>query len=155
VVKQLVCSHQEFEIDDSLHRINFGAVHAWLTTTYWSPGISREKVERGTHNSTMVVGAYVQSSGKQAGFLRIISDTTRFGYICDVFVDPEHRGKGIASAMVRFAINHPDLADVTRWILATRDAHEVYRSVGFEPLPEPSRWMQYCPNRDSADRQAC
>ncbi len=149
----MVCAHNEYEIDDSAARTDFEAVHAWLSNTYWSPGISMEKVVRGARNSTMVVGAFVSCTGAQAGFLRVVSDTTRFAWICDVFVDPVHRGKGIASAMVRFAINHPDLVDVTRWLLATKDAHDVYRSVGFEPLAEPARWMQYRPI--PADQQEC
>jgi GNAT superfamily N-acetyltransferase len=153
VVTPLVCSYKGFEIDDRLERTNFQTVHAWLSGTYWSPGISIEVVERGARNSALVVGAFLPETGEQAGFLRVVSDTTRFAWICDVFVDPAHRGKGLASTMVRFAVNHPDLADVTRWLLATRDAHDVYKSVGFEPLAEPDRWMQYRPNQ--SDGQAC
>ena len=149
----MVCDYKDYELDDSIARTDFAVVHAWLSSTYWSPGISLETVQRGARNSALVVGAFCADTGAQAGFLRVVSDTTRFAWICDVFVDPAHRGKGLASTMVRFAVNHPDLADVTRWILATRDAHDVYRSVGFEPLPEPSRWMQYRP--ELADRQEC
>ena len=149
----MIRAFKDFELDDSLERTDFGMVHAWLTSTYWSPGISRETVERGALNSTKVVGAFVKATGVQAGFLRIVSDTTRFAWICDVFVDPEHRGKGVAREMVTYAVNHPDLAEVTRWLLATRDAQDVYRSAGFEPLLEPERWMQYRPI--AADKQGC
>lgn len=145
--------HNGYVIDDNAAHTDFEAVHRWLSSSYWSPGISREKVERGAANSTLVVGAFVQETGEQAGFLRIVSDTTRFGYICDVFVDEVHRGKGIAREMVRFAVEHPDLTEVSRWILATRDAHDVYKSVGFEPLADPTRWMQFRP--DPRDGQGC
>lgn len=149
----MIRQHNGYEIDDNRSRTDFEAVHAWLTGSYWSPGISRELVERGARNSTIVIGAFELETGQQAGFLRVVSDTTRFGWICDVFVDPAHRSKGLAREMVRFAIEHPDLTEVSRWVLATRDAHDVYGSVGFEPLPEPSRWMQLRSN--PADRQAC
>jgi len=143
-----------YELDDDSARIDFAVVHAWLAETYWSPGISREKVERGAANSALVVGAYYKDPNSEAapvqvGFMRVISDTTRFAYVCDVFVDPAHRGRRIAKAMVKFAVDHPSLHEISRWLLATRDAHEVYQAVGFGPLPEPARWMQYLPERQS------
>ncbi len=130
-------------LDDELARIDFARVHAWLASAYWSPGISREKVERAAQNSSLVVGAYRDSL--QVGYLRVVSDKTSFAWICDVYVDEAHRGLGIARAMVRFALAHPDHQGLRRWLLATRDAHGVYGSAGFEPLPEPQRWMIYSP----------
>ncbi len=135
----MICEHRGYEIDDARARMDFTVVHGWLTTSYWSPGISRDMVERGAENSAMVVGAY--HDGVQVGYMRVISDTTRFAYICDVFVDDTHRGKGIAKAMVHFALMHPLFKGMQRWLLSTRDAHEVYSTVGFYPLPEPERWM--------------
>ena len=136
-----------YEIDESLERVNFERVHAWLTTSSWSEGITRERVERGARHSALVISAYCKQTGEQAGYLRVVSDTTRFAYICDVWVDENHRSKGLARSMVRFALEHPDVQEVTRWLLATRDAHTVYQSVGFGPLPEPGRWMIFQPGQ--------
>jgi GNAT superfamily N-acetyltransferase len=86
-----------------------------------------------------VAGAYRQ--GRQAGCLRVVSDRTRFAYLMDVFVDPEFRSQGLGRALVRFAVEHPELAPVYTWLLGTHDAHEVYRPVGFRELPRPERWM--------------
>src|SRR4051812_23585157 len=97
---------QEFELDDTLARVDFAAVHAWLTTTYWSPGISRERVELGAQNSSLVLGAYAPT-GQQAGYLRVVSDRSRFAYVCDVFVGDAFRKRGLAKALVRFAMQHP------------------------------------------------
>lgn len=135
----MICSHKEYEIDEDRTRIDFERVHSWLTATYWSPGISRENVERAANNSAMILGAYKE--GKQVAYLRVVSDLTRFSYICDVYVDDAHRGQGLARAMVHFVLHHPDFKGMQRWLLATRDAHSVYAGVGFEPLPEPQRWM--------------
>lgn len=139
-------SFGDYEIDEDRERLDFERVHGWLTTTYWSPGIFREKVERAARGSSLVVGAY--RDGEQVGYLRIISDRATFAWVCDVFVDEAHRGRGLARAMVQYALNHPEHQGLRRWVLATLDAHGVYREVGFEPLPSPERWMIYAPQPD-------
>jgi len=131
--------HNDHELDDALNRFDFARCHAWLTTTYWSPGITRADVEHGFRHSALVVGAY--RDGEQHGCLRVASDRTRFAYFMDVFVDPSARGVGLGRAMVRFALEHPDLALVYRWVLATDDAHGVYRALGFGELDRPENWL--------------
>ena len=124
--------------------MQFDLVHAWLTATYWSPGISRSAVERAASHSALVVGAFLE--GVQVGYARFVSDQTTFAWVCDVYVAEEHRGKGIARKMVRFAIEHPDFQGLRRWLLATADAHGVYAGLGFVPLPSPERWMVRLPS---------
>jgi len=77
--------------------------------------------------------------------MRIVSDRATFAWLCDVFVDPEYRGRGIARAMVAFALQHPDHQGLRQFLLATSDAHGVYASLGFNPITSPERWMQYRP----------
>ena len=129
----------EFEIVEGLERVDFARVYGWLTNTYWSPGVSREKIERAARNSSFVVSAYVD--GCQAGYLRVVSDRATFAWICDVYVDEAHRGRGIARAMVRHALAHPEHQGLRRWLLATADAHGVYAECGFRPIDNPERWM--------------
>ncbi len=131
--------HNDYTLDDSSHRIDFAQVHAWLATTYWSPNISRQLVEKAAANSSLVIGCYLNDT--QVGFARVVSDRATFAWLCDVYVAESHRGKGIAKAMVAFALNHPDHQNLRRWLLATQDAHGVYASLGFQPLPNPERWM--------------
>jgi ribosomal protein S18 acetylase RimI-like enzyme len=142
---QLTANAAETVIDASLERIDFARVHGWLSNTYWSPGVSREKVERAARNTALVIGAY--RDGVQVGYLRVVSDKTTFAYIADVYVDEAYRGKGIARAMVRYALDHPEYQGLRRWMLATRDAHDVYRGLGFEAVPNPERWMTYIPEQ--------
>jgi GNAT superfamily N-acetyltransferase len=128
----------DYELSSDLQRIDWPRVHAWLASSYWTPGISFERVKRAGENSALVLGGFLQSS--QVSYLRVISDKTRFAYLCDVWVDAEHRGKGLARRMVQFALDHPDFATVN-WLLATLDAHSVYAKLGFTPLTNPERWM--------------
>jgi ribosomal protein S18 acetylase RimI-like enzyme len=113
-----------------------------LASSYWSPGITREHVERAASHSALVLTAFREQ--EQVGYLRVISDKTRFAYICDVWVEAGHRRRGLASAMVRCALEHPDFSTVT-WLLATVDAHSVYAPLGFRALKEPHRFMGFKP----------
>jgi len=134
--------YQNYEIDEDPARIDFARVHAWLAETYWSPGIARDRVERAAAHSSLVLGAY-DADGRQVGYLRVISDRATFAYVADVYVDEAHRG--LARALVRFALSHPDHQGLRRWLLATADAQGVYQEVGFKPLPHPERWMALIP----------
>jgi len=131
--------HRECELDDDLGRFDFSVCHRFLTASYWTPGIAAVEVERGFRNSALAVGAYAE--GRQVGCLRVVSDRTRFAFLMDVYVDAAWRGRGIGRALVRFALEHLDLALVSRWALVTLDAHEVYGALGFGPLAHPERWM--------------
>jgi GNAT superfamily N-acetyltransferase len=139
----MTTGYDEYEISDDRQRLDFDRVHAWLASTYWSPGIPREKVERAADNSSMVVAAYHGTD--QVAYMRVISDRTTFAYLADVFVDSAHRRRGIASAMVRFALAHPEYQGLRNWMLLTADAHDVYRQCGFEVYPNPERVMNFRP----------
>jgi GNAT superfamily N-acetyltransferase len=138
--------HAGFVIADGLERFDFGRCHAWLSASYWSPGITRSEVERGFRRSSLVAGAY--RDGTQVGCLRLVTDFTRFAYLMDVFVDPAWRARRLGGALVRFALGHPELSLVYKWTLATADAHEVYRRAGFHELTAPERWMSFERSRD-------
>ena len=137
----MILRHDDYEIDDSLARQDFDRVFGWLRTTYWweKGGLTREKVERGARHSALVLGAYLNQ--EQIAYVRIVSDTIRFAWVADVFVDAAHRKKGLARALVRFALDHPRLKDVCVWFLGTRDAHGVYAPLGFAPVTEQEGYM--------------
>lgn len=129
--------------------MDFGRVTCMLKDAWWSVGIKEEEVVKGARNSALVVGAFTQE-GLQIGYARVISDKTRFAYILDVYVDEDHRKKHIGQDMIRFILNHPELRDVYQWTLRTKDAHGVYRKIGFTQLNEPDSWMEILherPNR--------
>jgi ribosomal protein S18 acetylase RimI-like enzyme len=131
--------HDIYEFDDDILRLQYPVLEKWLSQAYWSPGIREAEIRQGAENSTLNLGCYAE--GKQVGYLRVVSDKTRFAYLMDVYVDEAHRRQGMAEAMTRFAMEHPDLLDVYLWLLGTRDAQAVYAKVGFGPLPAPQNWM--------------
>jgi GNAT superfamily N-acetyltransferase len=123
-----------YELDDDLARIDVRAVHAYLSDeSYWANGRSRETVERLVREATHVVGLYYEES--QVGFARAFSDGVALAYLADVYVLPEHRGRGLGVELAREIVENGPLARV-RWILHTRDAHDLYRKLGFGPPTE-------------------
>src|SRR6266498_2575623 len=76
------------------------------------------------------------------GFARVITDNATFGYLADVFVLESHRGRGLATWFMEVVFSHPDLQNLRRWMLATADAHGLYRKVGFTELARPGRIME-------------
>jgi GNAT superfamily N-acetyltransferase len=135
--------HGEYRITDE-GPVDFAKVHDWLTNSYWSPGITREKVEQAAKYSAAVVSVWHLADGanQQVGYCRVVSDRTRFAWLADVFVEPAHRNRGIARAIVRFCLDHPELRDVPHFLLGTKDAHGVYAGVGFKALDRPESFMQ-------------
>ncbi len=129
----------EITFTHDVNTFDFEAIHTWLASTYWSPGIAREKVEKGFKASTVCVGAF--EGATQVGAGRCMSDTTRFGYIADIYVHESQRGKGIARLMVKHLMEHPLVRDVDSWYLLTRDAQAVYAGLGFEVFPRPDNFM--------------
>ena len=74
-------------------RLDLSAIHAYLTRSYWSPGIPREIVERAVAES-LCFGLF-DGGGQQVGFARVVTDTATFAYLADVYVLEEHRGHGL------------------------------------------------------------
>lgn len=120
---------QGYELDDDLARIDADIVCGYLATEYWSSHRTRREQERLVRDSTRVIGAYADG-GEQVGFCRVVSDGGGFAWLGDVFVLPEHRGRGLGEALVREAVEHPAHRDLP-WYLGTRDAHALYAKFGF------------------------
>ena len=85
----------------------------------------------------------VYHSAQQVGFARVVTDTVTFAWLCDVFILPDQRGKDLGKWLIQCVVSHPNLKAIRRMLLATRDAHGLYREYGgFSPLAEPGRWME-------------
>ena len=118
-----------FELDDDPARVDLDAVHAFLSEeAYWSLGRTREEVERLVREARRVVSLF--HDGRQIGFCRAASDLTSFVYLADVYVLEEYRRRGLGFALVREMIDGSELREL-KWLLHTRDAHDLYRRLGF------------------------
>ncbi len=128
-----------YDISSDPSRLQLDAIHAYLTRSYWSPGIPKDVVARGIANA-LCFGIYLGES--QVGFARVITDKASFAYLADVYVLEEHRGRGLSKRLVEKILAHPDLQGLRRVLLATADAHGLYAQFGFAPLARPQNMME-------------
>ena len=128
-----------YVISTDPQRLDRRAIHAFLRSSYWSPGIPLEVVDRAI-DASLPFGLYAPD-GAQAGFARLVTDGATFGWIADVYVLEEHRGRGLGKWLVEAVVGHESIAAARRVTLATADAHSLYARFGFSPA-DPSRVME-------------
>ncbi|MET9732295.1 GNAT family N-acetyltransferase [Streptomyces sp. NPDC006458] len=130
-----------YEISTDPDRVDAARVHHWLSTdAYWAIGRPREKQDRAIAAS-LNLGVYDSASGEQVAYARVVTDGATFAWLCDVYVDPSVRGKGIGTALAAAVRDHLRPLGLRRILLATHDAHGVYAKAGFAPLEQPDLWM--------------
>lgn len=165
--KQHTASRSPFLISTDQSLLDIDAIHGFLSTCYWSPGITRSRLDRAIRNS-LCFGVY--DTGKPrpiaaaepasfldsvelpdesesslpslVGFARIITDAATYAYLCDVFILESHRGRGLSKWLMKTILAHPDLQGLRRFCLMTKDAHGLYAQHGFAPMADPSRYME-------------
>ena len=121
-------------------RVDVDRVHRWLSEeAYWALGRPREVVEKTIDASW--VWSVLGPDGEQVAFARAVTDALTFAWICDVFVDPAHRGRGLATWLSAEAVADLTAVGVDRLVLATSTAHGVYRRVGFTS-PAEGRYLE-------------
>jgi GNAT superfamily N-acetyltransferase len=109
-------------------------VCGFLTNSYWAKGLSRAVLERSIE-AALVYNLIEDASGAQVGFARVVTDQARMAWLSDVFVLESHRGRGLGRWLAQTAMDDPRLATVRRWMLATDDAHGLYRQLGWQDAP--------------------
>jgi GNAT superfamily N-acetyltransferase len=119
-------------------RLDVDAIADMLRRAYWAQGRTPEMIARALQHS-LAFGLY--DGSRQIGLARVVSDYVTFAWLCDVFIHEEYRGRGLGKWLMETVHSHPDLQDLRRWMLATRDAHGLYNQFGWVPLDHPERWM--------------
>ena len=133
-------ANNSYELDDDPARLDLDLVHHWLSTdAYWALGRSRETVATAAEHS-LNVGAYAPD-GRQVAYARLVTDRATFAWLCDVYVDPGYRGRGLGTRLVESVVARLEPMHLRRTMLATQDAHDIYTRFGFTPLTHPERMM--------------
>ncbi len=128
----------EYALATDLHPGYIAAIHRYLSQeSYWAQGRSYETVARSLENSLCFA---IEKDGVLAGFARAISDRATFAYLADVFILEEHRGQGLGKWLVEYIVEHSELSHLG-WMLATADAHELYRKYDFNAVEGSTRYM--------------
>lgn len=125
-----------YEVDDNRERLNIDAICRFLLhEAYWHRWRRRADIEQQLRHSWRCVGLYTDD-GQQVGFARAVSDRVALGYLADLYVLPEHRGRGLGLLLARELVDAPE-ARAMRWMLHTADAHGLYEKLGFG-VPPPT-----------------
>ncbi|MDB5198577.1 MAG: N-acetyltransferase [Chitinophagaceae bacterium] len=134
----------EYTISTDKSKIDIDYVHAFLSHSYWSPGVPMETVKKAMEGSLCFA---VYNNKVQIGYARMITDKATFAYLADVFIDENSRGKGLGKWLVKAILAHPELQGLRRILLATKDAHKLYEQLGFTAINNPERYMVYNPGK--------
>ncbi|GAB3223257.1 GNAT family N-acetyltransferase [Spirosoma arcticum] len=130
----------DYTISTDKSRLDTALIHRFLShESYWAQNVPPDVVHRSIDNS-LCFGVY--QGDRQVGFARVVTDQATFAYLADVFILPEHRGRGLSKQLMETISNWPTLQGLRRWVLATRDAHTLYEQFGFTALDKPEFFMQ-------------
>lgn len=119
--------------------LNLAAIGEMLGASYWAADRPLELTRRSIEHS-LVFGVY--NGDQQIGFARLVSDYTTFAYLADVIIADRYRGQGLGKWLIESMLSHPEVQGVRRWLLMTKDAHDLYRQFGFTGLDKPELYMQ-------------
>ena len=131
----------DYVISTDPSMLDLEAVHGFLQRSYWASERPLETVKRSIEGS-LNFGLYHGEDRRQVGFARVVTDFATFAWLCDVFVDEAHRGRGLGVWLMETVVEHRELRCLRLWMLGTRDAHGLYEKFGFTPLSAPEKWMQ-------------
>lgn len=131
-------NRENFGISTDKSKLDLNYIQSVLSKTYWAQGIPIETVEKAV-NGSICFGIY--DKNKQIGFARLITDAATFAYLADVFIDEAYQGKGLGKRLIEDIMKHESVQGLRRVMLATKDAHGLYRQYGFVPLTNTERWM--------------
>lgn len=126
-------TRDEYTISTDRKRLDLDVIHGFLVGSYWAEDRTRERVGQAIEHS-LPFGLY--HGADQVGFARVLTDYVVLAFLADVFVVETHRGRGLGVWLVEVVTSLPELRPIRRWLLGTRDAHDLYRKFGFgEPMP--------------------
>jgi GNAT superfamily N-acetyltransferase len=129
-----------YTISTDKAQLDIPLIHEYLSQhSYWAKGRPLDVVQRSIQHS-LCFGVY--QDDEQVGFARVVTDYATFSWLCDFFILESHRGRGLGKWLIATIVEHTKLQSAKQFLLATRDAHELYRQYGgFKELHMPGKWM--------------
>ena len=126
---------EAYFITTDISKLDVNIIHQYLSEeSYWALGIPKHVVEKSIENS-LCFGLFYNKN--QIGFARLITDKATFAYLADVFILKTYRGKGLSKWLMKTIQSHPELQHLRRWLLTTKDAHSLYKQLGWQkPSPD-------------------
>ncbi len=133
-----------FIISTNKNQLNVAVIHNYLCNeSYWAKNIPVAVVQKSIEGS-FCFGVYKKDEPQvQIGFARVITDNATFGYLADVFILEKYRGNGLSKWLMHEIMQHEQLQGFRRWMLATKDAHGLYKQFGFTLLENTGRLMGF------------
>ena len=126
-----------FLISTNSSLLNINLIHQYLSKeSYWAQSIPFATVEKAIQNS-LCFGLY--KNNIQLGFARVMTDKATFAYVADVFIITSEQGKGLGKLLMKVIHEHPELQGLRRWLLTTKDAHDLYAQFGWQPINDDLR----------------
>jgi N-acetylglutamate synthase-like GNAT family acetyltransferase len=133
---------ENFFVSTDKTLIQIERVHKFLSEkAYWCLGVPKDVVKKAIDNS-ICFGVYQRSDSAQVGFARVVTDKASFAWLADVYIEEAYRGQGLSKLLMNNIMMHPDLQNLRRFLLATSDAHGLYRQFGFKVTETPDRYME-------------
>lgn len=129
----------EFLITTDPEKVDIDVVDELLARSYWAEKRNKEIIKKFIKSSLCFSLYHID---KQVGFARVVTDYTTFGYIRDVFIHEDYRSKGLGKWLIDCVISHPEIKDIERLMLATKDAQGFYKYNGFSELEKPEAFME-------------
>jgi GNAT superfamily N-acetyltransferase len=129
----------QYSITTDQRQLDIDAIHAFLSRSFWAEAIPKELVRKSIEHS-LCFGLFDGPS--QVGFARVVTDRATFAYLCDVYILESHRGRGLGKWLIETVMAHPDLQNLRRFQLVTRDAHGLYAPHGFAAPADPEWQME-------------
>jgi GNAT superfamily N-acetyltransferase len=135
-MKPVEIYYKNFLISNNKNLLSLDRIHEFLSGSYWANQRSKETMAESIKNSECF-GIYFKND--QVGFARIVTDYSVMYWLCDVFIDEDHRKQGLGKKLVETIVNHEDFKNLTG-MLATRDAHPLYEKFDF--VRDSERFMR-------------
>ncbi len=133
-------TQDEYTISTDRNRLDIKIIYQYLTKeSYWAKGRPLDVIQTAINHS-LCFGVY--HGEQQIGFARLVTDYAVFAYLADVFILATHQGHGLGKWLIQTILQVPELQNIGRWTLNTRDAHGIYAQSGFGPVTQPELSME-------------